>query len=418
MPIEIMAPAGSMESLIAAVQAGANAIYFGVEQLNMRARSANNFTLKDLPKISKICRQAGVKTYVTLNTIIYDSEIPLMQQIVNEAAKNQINAIIASDISVMEYARSIGLEIHISTQCNITNIEAVKFYSRWADVMVLARELNLAQVAHICKEIKTLNIIGPSGKLIEIELFAHGALCMAISGRCYISTDTCKAPANRGACLQLCRRPYQIKDLDGGVELSLDNKYILSPKDLCTIDFLDKIIEAGVSVLKIEGRGRSPEYVKTVTTCYKEAIAAIESGNYNESNIQQWVQKLKAVYNRGFWEGYYLGRKTVEWSGRYGSQATQKKIHIGKINNYFSNLKVAEVKIETGSLKTGDKVVVIGPTTGVIEFIIEEIRVDLQITGEAQKGEICSIPVTDVLRKNDKLYVYQEINFLEAEAYE
>lgn len=402
--IEIMSPVGSYEALTAAIQGGANSVYFGVGQLNMRAKSSNNFGIADLIEISRICKENNVKSYLTVNTIIYDNEMAEMKEIVNAAKKYGISAIIASDISVISYASSVGIEIHISTQCNITNIEAVKFYARFADVMVTARELSLKQVAEIVKTIENEQIKGPSGELIKIEIFAHGALCMAVSGKCYISLDNLNSSANRGACLQTCRRPYHVTDKDGGVELEIDNEYIMSPKDLKTIDFLDLILKAGVRVLKIEGRGRSPEYVKTVTKCYREAADAYFEGNYNEENKQRWNEMLKSVYNRGFWEGYYLGRKTGEWTERYGSQATKKKVYIGKVTNFFANLNVAEIKIETHSLDLNDEIHIIGPTTGVYEDVIKEIRVALKPVEQAVKGEMCSIKVNETVRRQDKLY--------------
>lgn len=402
--IEIMSPVGSYEALTAAIQGGANSVYFGVGQLNMRAKSSNNFGIADLIEISRICKENNVKSYLTVNTIIYDNEMAEMKEIVNAAKKYGISAIIASDISVISYASSVGIEIHISTQCNITNIEAVKFYARFADVMVTARELSLKQVAEIVKTIENEQIKGPSGELIKIEIFAHGALCMAVSGKCYISLDNLNSSANRGACLQTCRRPYHVTDKDGGVELEIDNEYIMSPKDLKTIDFLDLILKAGVRVLKIEGRGRSPEYVKTVTKCYREAADAYFEGNYNEENKQRWNEMLKSVYNRGFWEGYYLGRKTGEWTERYGSQATKKKVYVGKVTNFFANLNVAEIKIETHSLDLNDEIHIIGPTTGVYEDVIKEIRVALKPVEQAVKGEMCSIKVNETVRRQDKLY--------------
>jgi putative protease len=402
--IEIMSPVGSYEALMAAIQGGADAVYFGVGQLNMRAKSSNNFSIDDLIQITDICKENNVKTYLTVNTIIFNHEIEVMKEIVDAAKKYGVTAIIASDMSVIGYASSIGMEIHISTQCNITNIEAVKFYAKFADVMVTARELSLKQVADITQTIEKEQIKGPNGELIKIEVFAHGALCMAVSGKCYLSLDNLNASANRGACLQVCRRPYHVTDKDGGVELEVDNEYIMSPKDLKTIGFLDKILKAGIKVLKIEGRGRSPEYVKTVTQCYREAADAVFDGTYNEENIERWTVKLTTVYNRGFWDGYYLGKEMGEWAKSHGSQATKKKIYIGKITNYFANLKVAEVKIETHSLQLNDEIHIIGPTTGVYEDIVSEIRVELTPVNEAVKGISCSIPVNEIVRRQDKLY--------------
>jgi U32 family peptidase len=402
--IEIMAPVGSYESLMAAIQGGADAMYFGVEHLNMRSRSSNNFTISDLKKITAICSEKNIRTYLTLNTVIYDNEIELMKSIVDAAKANGISAIIASDMSVINYAKSTGVEVHMSTQCNITNIEAVKYYAQFADVMVTARELSLKQVAEIIKQIEKENITGPSGKLVSIELFAHGALCMAVSGKCYLSLDNMNYSANRGACLQLCRRKYQVKDKEEGYELEIDHEYIMSPKDLCTIGFLDKILNAGVKVLKIEGRGRSPEYVKTVTRCYREAVNAFCEGSYTEEKISEWTKQLGSVYNRGFWDGYYLGRKLGEWTEKYGSRATKTKVYVGKVTNYFSNLNVAEIKIETNGFETGDEIIIVGPTTGVVEMILSEIRLELEAAPAAVKGDVCSIPVSTVVRRNDKVY--------------
>ncbi|MCD4746898.1 MAG: U32 family peptidase [Bacteroidales bacterium] len=402
--IELMAPVGSYESLTAAIQGKADAVYFGIEQLNMRSQSSKNFTLIDIEKISSICKENNLRSYITLNTVIYDSELELMRSIVDAAKKNNISAIIASDQAVIQYANSANMEVHISTQCNITNIEAVRYYSKYADVMVTARELDLNQLALIIETIEREKITGPSGKLVKIEVFVHGALCMAISGKCYLSLDNFNLSANRGACLQICRRPYKVTDKDGGIELKIDNEYIMSPKDLNTISFLDKILKTGVRILKIEGRGRAPEYVKTVTKCYREAVNAYFEGNYTQENIEKWNKKLQSVYNRGFWDGYYLGRKTGEWTERYGSQATKKKIYIGKVTNFFSKLNVAEIKIETHSLSIDDEIKIIGPTTGVYEDIIKEIRVDLKNVEKTVKGENCSIPVKTFLRRSDKLY--------------
>ena len=401
-----MAPVGSYEALMGAIQGGAGSVYFGVGQLNMCSRSAANFTLDDLQKISTICKEAGIRSYLTLNTIIYGNEIAEMHELVDAAKANGVTAIIASDLSVLTYARSIGLEVHISTQCNITNIEAVKFYSQFADVMVTARELNLTQVKAITTAIKEQNITGPSGELVQIEIFAHGALCMAVSGKCYISLDNFNQSANRGACLQPCRREYEVKDVDNEIELKVDNKYIMSPKDLKTIDFIDQILAAGVTVLKIEGRGRSAEYVKTVTETYKEASTAYYNGEFTPENIEKWNLKLATVYNRGFWNGYYLGQTMGEWADKYGSQATRRKIYVGKVTNYFTKIDVAEIKIETHSLNVGDDMVIVGPTTGVYESILKEVRVNLQPVEAAIKGELCSIPVAEVVRRNDKVYKF------------
>lgn len=402
--IELMSPVGSYESLMAAIQGGAGSVYFGIENLNMRARSSQNFTINDLKKITSLCREHNVRSYVTLNAVIHDYELPLMREIASAAKAHGISAIIASDQAVIQYANQIGMEVHMSTQTNITNIEAVKYYARFADVVVLARELNLEQVGAISRAIREQQVKGPSGNLIRIELFAHGALCMAVSGKCYLSLDNLNSSANRGACFQVCRRPYRVFDHDGEIELEVDNEYIMSPKDLKTIDFLDKILEAGVTVLKIEGRGRGPEYVKTVTRCYHEAIDAVADGTYTQEKILQWNEKLMTVYNRGFWGGYYLGRKMGEWSDRHGSEATKRKVYIGQVTNYFAKIKVAELKIETHSLSLGDEILIIGPTTGVVEETIREIRFDLNPVGQVNKGDVCSIPVDTFLRRSDKVY--------------
>ncbi len=408
-----MSPVGSYESLMAAIQGGADSVYFGVEQLNMRSRSANNFTLSDLKTITDICKEYSVKSYLTLNTIIYDEELSQMMDIVDAAKTSGISAIIASDMSVLNYAHSINMPLHLSTQCNVSNSEAVRYYSQFADVIVLARELNLKQISGIVKFVQSNQIKGPSGNLIEIEVFVHGALCMAVSGKCYISLDNANASANRGSCLQFCRRQYKVSDFDDEVELKVDNSYIMSPKDLKTIDFLDKIIGAGVRVLKIEGRGRSPEYVKTVTACYKEAVESYYKGEFTEEAVAGWNERLKSVYNRGFWEGYYLGRKIGEWTERYGSQSTQTKIYVGKVTNYFSRLQVAEIKMETHDLKTGDSILILGPTTGVYEDVVNEIRVDLQTVQQTIKGETCSISTREVIRRNDKVYKLVSSNNLD-----
>ena len=402
--IEIIAPVGSWESLITAIQAGADSVYFGVGVLNMRARSSVNFSLRDLVKITHICRKHNVKTYLTLNTVIFDHEVKEMKRTIDSAKKNGVTAIIASDHAVIRYARLVEMPVHISTQTNITNLEAVKYWSQFADVMVMARELSLEQVASIIRSIRRQKIAGPSGKPVQIEVFAHGALCMAVSGKCYLSLDHYNASANRGACYQLCRRPYRVIDTDTGIELEVDNAYIMSPKDLCTIGFLDKIVNAGVSVLKIEGRGRSPEYVKTVVSCYREAIEALRSGTYTPEKVIFWTLRLNSVYNRGFWDGYYLGRKMGEWAEQRGSVATQSKEYVGKIANYFKKLKVAEIKMESGQLKPGERVYIQGPTTGSIELTVPEIHVDLKPVEKTVKGERCSISVDILLREADKVY--------------
>lgn len=403
-PIEIMAPAGSYESLMAAIQGGADSVYFGVGTLNMRARSSMNFTLEDLAQIAAICREHNVRSYLTVNTVIYDEETAYMHSIINAAKENGISAIIASDIAVMEYARSRDVEVHISTQCNISNFAAVKFYTKYADVMVLARELSLEQIAAITKQIQEENLAGPSGKKIEIEIFVHGAMCMAVSGKCYLSQDMFNKSANRGECYQPCRREYRIRDYDDEVDLNIDNHFIMSPKDMKTIDFLDKIIEVGVRVLKIEGRGRAPEYVKTVTQCYREAANAILDGSFSQNRVDQWNHRLNQVYNRGYWGGYYLGKTLPEWTNVYGSKSTQKKTYVGKITNYFAKIGVAEVTIETGELSLDDNFIILGPTTGIVEGKVSEIRVDEKPVQQTFKGEICSIPVSETVRRADKLY--------------
>lgn len=402
--VEIMSPAGSYESLMAAIQAGAGSIYFGVGALNMRSRSAANFTLDDLQQITDICREHNVKSYLTVNTIVYNDEIQKAHDLLDKAKQCQVTAIIASDMAVIQYAREIGLEIHLSTQCNVTNVEAVRYYAQFADVVVLGRECNLRQVADICQTIREQNITGPNGELVKIEMFVHGALCMAVSGKCYLSLDNFNYPANRGACIQPCRRAYKVQDVETELELMIDNKYIMSPKDLCTIGFLDKIIKAGVSILKIEGRGRSAEYVKIVTQCYHEALHAIEEGSFNEAKTTAWMNRLRSVYNRDFWGGYYLGRSMGEWSERYGSQATRVKQHIGKITNYFSNIGVAEICMEEENLSIGDEILIIGPTTGVYEDTVSEIRLDLKPVESVSKGVYCSIPAKGLVRRGDQVY--------------
>lgn len=402
--IEITAPVGTWESLMAAIGAGADSVYFGVGVLNMRARSSVNFTLRDLVRIARICRKHQVKTYLTLNTVIYDHELRLVKKTIDSALKNGITAIIASDQAVIQYARKIGMPVHMSTQTNITNIGAVKYWSQYAEVMVTARELTLDQVASIIRAIKRNRITGPSGRLVQIEIFAHGALCMAVSGKCYLSLDHYNASANRGSCYQLCRRPYRVTDSETEIELEVDNEYIMSPKDLCTIGFIDKIAHAGVSVLKIEGRGRSPEYVKTTVACYREAVTSVGNGTYTREKVDGWMKRLAAVYNRGFWDGYYLGRKMGEWTDKHGSVATETKEYIGKITNYFTRLKVAEIKMESGNLCSGDRIYIQGPTTGVVEMTIPEIRVDQKSVRLTAKGERCSIPVGVFLRRADKVY--------------
>jgi len=399
-----MAPAGSFESLMAAIQGGADSIYFGVEKLNMRAKSSRNFTLNDLDKISAICSDNSIKSYLTLNTIMYDEDLLLMGEIIDAVKKSGISALIASDQAVMNIAYESNVEVHLSTQLNISNIEALKFYSRYADVVVLARELNLNQIRTICDQIIWDKIKGPRGELIRIELFAHGALCMAISGKCYLSLHENNYSANRGACLQTCRKGYTVTEKESGYQLDVENEYIMSPKDLNTIGFLDQILDTGVKVLKIEGRARPPEYVKTVVECYNEAIASYIDGAYYKEKINGWNIRLSEVFNRGFWDGYYLGQKMGEWSRGYGSRATKRKIYIGKGMNYFSKIGVAEFKIETGSIEVGDEILITGPTTGVIQTTIQEIRIDLKNVEKAEKGATCSMPVDDMIRRSDKLY--------------
>jgi putative protease len=402
--IEIMAPVGSYESLIAAIQGGADSVYFGVEQLNMRAASSNNFTLDDLLKIASICKKNSLRSYITVNVVVYDHEIEQMHRIIDIAVESGITAVIASDLAVISYAFAAGIEVHLSTQLNITNIESLKFYSQWADVAVLARELNLDQVRHIYNNIREQDIRGPRGELIKIEMFAHGALCMAVSGKCYLSLHENNKSANRGECFQTCRKSYIATGKESGYELEIDNEYIMSPKDLCTIGFLDKLIDAGVRVLKIEGRARSAEYVKEVSMCYDEAVNAIENKTYTREKTESWRKRLSTVFNRGFWDGYYLGQKMGEWNTGYGSSATKRKVYLGKVTNYFRKLNVAEIKLENGDLNKGDNILITGPTTGVVEYVADEIRVDLNVTEKAVKGELCSIKTTCYLRRSDKVY--------------
>ena len=402
--IELMSPAGSYESLMAAIKAGCNSVYFGVEQLNMRARSANNFTLEDLRKIAEIGKENNVKTYLTLNTVLYDHDIALMKSIVNAAKESGITAIIASDHAVLNYAKKEGVEVHISTQANISNIDTIEFYANFADVVVLARELSLMQVAEITREIKRRNITGPAGKLIEVEIFAHGALCMAVSGKCYLSLHSNYASANRGACIQNCRKSYIVTDKEDGVEFEVDNEYIMSAKDLCTIDFIDQILDAGVSVLKIEGRGRSADYVYTVTKCYREAIDSYNEGTYSQEKTEKWKKCLETVFNRGFWDGYYLGKKMGEWNKEYGSNATKRKIYIGRGLKYFEKASVGEFKLESHSLEAGDEIMITGPTTGYIETKVTELRLDDKVVEKVNKGDVFTLPVSEKVRPSDKLY--------------
>ena len=403
--MEIMSPAGSFESLVAAINSGADSVYFGVEQLNMRSRSAN-FVIEDLDKIVKICKDNSVKSYLTVNTIIYDNDFNLMKSICDKAKASGVSAVIAFDIAVIQYARSIDLNVHCSTQLNISNIEAVKFFSQYSDVIVLARELTLKQIKSICQEIKKQNICGPSDDLVKIEVFCHGALCVAISGKCYMSLATFNASANRGACLQNCRRSYRVIDEETGDELVIDNKYVMSPQDLCTIGMLDLLSDAGVSVLKIEGRARAPEYVSTVTRVYKEAINSLNNNSYNKENIERWTKLLESVYNRGFWHGgYYLGKKLGEWGGVYGSKASKEKFLVGKVKNYFSNVNVAEIIIDSGEVMKDNELLIIGPTTGVVELKAEKIFNNDKEVSNAVKGSDITIKVPNVVRKNDQVYV-------------
>lgn len=402
--VEIMAPAGSFESLSAALNAGCNSVYFGVEQLNMRARSSVNFTTEDLKEIARRCTERGVKSYLTINTVLYDHDIRLMKALVDEATKSGVSAIIASDHAVMSYCRKIGMPVHISTQANVTNIETIEFYSAFADVMVLSRELSLRQVAHITKEIERQHITGPSGELVRIEVFAHGALCMAVSGKCYLSLHSHNASANRGACIQNCRKEYIVVDKEEGTELAIDNEYIMSAKDLCTIGFLDKVLEAGVQILKIEGRGRSADYVDTTVRCYREAVDALLQGTYDQEKINRWTDQLATVYNRGFWDGYYLGRKMGEWNDTYGSRATEKKIYLGRGVKYFGKIGVGEFQLEAHQLNKGDKILIMGPTTGVIHSEAGEIRKDDEPVEFVCKGDTFSMPIPDTVRPSDKLY--------------
>ncbi len=407
--IEIMAPAGNFECLMAAIQGGANSVYFGVGNLNMRSHSANNFTPEDLSKITEICREHNVKTYMTLNIVVYQADLADVRKALEEAKKAQVSAIIASDMAVIQMCRELGLEVHISTQLNVSNFEAVKFYAQFADVIVLARELTLPQIKEISQKIVEEQVKGPSGNLLRLELFVHGALCMAISGKCYLSLQEYNSSANRGSCFQLCRRGYMVTDLETGRELEIDNKYIMSPKDLCTIEFIDKIIDAGITVFKIEGRARSAEYVKIVTSAYRTAADAVLSEKgYTDELKSALKEKLSGVFNRGFWDGYYQGARLGEWSEVYGNKATRKKSYVAKITNYFSNLSVAEVLVEAGELNVGDEILIIGPSTGCIEHTIKEIRVDLKPVQKAVKGDLCSIPVKEKLRRSDKIYIWEE----------
>ncbi|MBO7284691.1 MAG: U32 family peptidase [Bacteroidales bacterium] len=407
--IEIMAPAGNFEALMAAIQGGANSIYFGVENLNMRSHSANNFTMADLPEITRICSENNVKSYLTLNIIMYNEDLEKGKQTLQAALDAGVSAVIASDISVILYARSIGLEVHISTQANISNIEAVRFYSQFADVVVLARELNMEQVKEIHNQIIEQNICGPSGRLVEIEMFCHGALCMAVSGKCYLSLHEYNHSANRGSCFQICRRGYEVTDLETGRQLEVDNKYIMSPKDLCTIEFMDKMFNAGVKVFKIEGRARGAEYVKKVASAYRRAADLLEGGTFTPEKATEFKKELEEVFNRGFWDGYYQGARLGEWSKVYGSNATRKKTYIGKVTNYFSNIGVAEILVEAAPISVGQHLMIIGPTSGVVEMDLEEIRVELQPAQSASQGTHCSIPCPQRVRRADKVYLFEKI---------
>ena len=408
--MEILAPAGSYEALSAAINAGCHAVYFGVEQLNMRARSSINFTTDDLKEISEKCKKNNVRSYLTMNTVLYDHDIRLMKKIVDQAKESGINAIIAADHAVMAYCQKIKMPLHISTQSNVTNIETIEFYSSFADVMVLSRELSLRQVSEITREIKRREIKGPSGNLIKIEVFAHGALCMAVSGKCYLSLHTHNSSANRGACIQNCRKKYIVTSKDDGIELEIDNEYIMNAKDLCTIGFLDKIYDAGVNILKIEGRGRAADYVDTTVNCYREAVQSLHDKSYDKTKIDDWIKRLSKVYNRGFWDGYYMGRKMGEWNDSYGSKATQKKIFIGKGVKFYSKADVGEFLIESHSVKKGDKVLITGPTTGVLNLRIEELRVDDRVVSSAKNGELFSIKVPSRIRPSDKIYKVIELD--------
>ena len=414
--LEIMAPAGNFECLSAAIQGGADSVYFGVGRLNMRSHSANNFSPEDLPEITRICREAGVKTYMTLNIVLYEEDIAPMREALDTAKAAGVDAIIASDMAAISYCRQIGLEVHASTQLNVSNIEALKFWAKFADVIVLARELNLGQVKKISEAIENEKITGPSGNLIRLEMFAHGALCMAISGKCYLSLHNCGHSANRGDCYQICRRGYDLTDIETGESLEIDNRYILSPKDLCTIDYLDKMVESGIKVFKIEGRARSAEYVKRAAECYRKAADTICDGTFTPELAANLKERLSEVFNRGFWDGWYQGGKMAQWSEIYGSHATRRKTYVGKVTNWYDRLSVAEILIESYSIKVGDEYLAIGQTTGVYEGRVEEVRVDLKPVSEARKGDLCSIPVAfpedwkgdKKLRRGDRIYLWVE----------
>ncbi|MFH1377029.1 MAG: peptidase U32 family protein, partial [Candidatus Woesearchaeota archaeon] len=409
MKMEIMAPVGDFETLQSAIKAGTDSVYFGIGDLNMRSRAAINFTIDDLKEVVRICKENKVKTYLALNIVLYDDDLVEMKATCDAAKEAGISAMICSDFAAIEYAKSIGLEVHVSTQANVSNLEAVKFFSKYVDVAVLARELSMEQIKEICEQIKKQKIKGPSGNLIEIEIFVHGALCVSISGKCYMSLANYNSSANRGACFQPCRRAYKVIDEETGDELKVDNKYVMSPKDLCTIGFLDRIVDSGVKVLKIEGRGRKAEYVYNVVKVYKEALKAIEEGNYNKENIEKWTKELEKVYNRGFWHGgYYLGKKLGEWSGAYGSQATTEKVYVGKGVHYFGKKKVAHFLIESDELKIGDSVIITGPTTGYVEFKVTEMKVEDKKVEKAVKGNNVTFPLNEKIRENDKLFVVRK----------
>lgn len=407
---EIMAPVGSRESLAAAIQAGAGSIYFGIGQLNMRSHSANHFTIEDLKEIAETCNERGIKTYLTVNTVIYGEDISTMHEIVDAAKAANITAVIVSDVAVMVYCRQVGMEVHLSTQLNISNIEALKFYAQFADVAVLARELNMEQVAEIYRQIEEQDIRGPRGELVRIEMFCHGAFCMAISGKCYMSLHDSNRSANRGQCTQICRRSYTVTDNETGNQLEIDNKYIMSPKDLKTIRFIDKMMKAGVRVFKIEGRARGPEYVYEVVTCYKEAIQSVLDGTYTEEKKDKWDERLSTVFNRGFWDGYYQGQRLGEWTKNYGNKATEKKVLVGKVMKYFSKLGVAEIAVEASEIEKEQKMLITGPTTGIMKFDASEIRYDLKPVEKAEKGWRVSVPVPDKARPNDKVYKLLKTN--------
>ena len=406
-----MAPAGNFECLRAAIQGGADSVYFGVGNLNMRSHSANNFAPEDLAEVCRICREAGIRSYLTLNIVLYDEDLEPMREALRAAKAAGITAVIASDMAAISYARQIGVEVHISTQLSVSNFESLRFYAQYADVIVLARELNLKQVAEIAREVREQGIKGPSGNLVQLEMFCHGALCMAISGKCYLSLHEYNASANRGACYQLCRRGYEVTDLETGMKLEIDNKYIMSPKDLCTIEFLDKMVEAGVTVFKIEGRARSGEYVRTVTQAYREAADAILEGTFTPEYASTLKERLATVFNRGFWDGYYQGARLGEWSDVYGNRATRTKVFLGKVTNYFARLGVAEITLETGSFKVGDHLLITGATTGVVECDVTEIRLgegpSVRSVQETKKGDVSSIPLSDKVRRGDKVYLFQ-----------